>query len=98
MPGSDVVERDVAVMEATNLGVGRIYKAFLEIRRLLAGKKEIVLLVEDFALVQGVQRDLLDAITETSERGGRAGRRLDYYRAVLAAGQRGPDRVRPGRV
>jgi hypothetical protein len=61
---------DVAVMEATNLGVGRVSKAFLEIRRALAGKKEIVLLVEDFALVQGVQRDLLDAITETGERGG----------------------------
>jgi hypothetical protein len=33
--------------------------------------KEIVLLVEDFALIQGVQRDLLDAITETSQREGR---------------------------
>lgn len=61
---------DVAVMEATNLGVGRVSKAFLKIRRALAGKKEIVLLVEDFALVQGVQRDLLDAITETGEREG----------------------------
>lgn len=61
---------DVAVMEATNLGVGRVSKAFLQIRRALAGKKEIVLLVEDFALVQGVQRDLLDAVTETGEREG----------------------------
>ncbi|GAB3316331.1 hypothetical protein GCM10027451_32990 [Geodermatophilus aquaeductus] len=61
---------DVAVMQATSLGVGRVYDAFLEIRRALAGKKEIVLLVEDFALVQGVQRDLLDAITETGERAG----------------------------
>jgi hypothetical protein len=61
---------DVAVMQATSLGVGRVYDAFLEIRRALAGKKEIVLLVEDFALVQGVQRDLLDAITETGEREG----------------------------
>ncbi len=63
---------DVAVMEATNLGVGRVSKAFLEIRRALVGKKEIILLIEDFALVQGIQRDLLDAITETGERKGAA--------------------------
>ncbi|MGW3809336.1 protein DpdH [Micromonospora sp. NPDC005113] len=62
---------DVAVMEATNLGVGRVFKAFMEIRRALAGKKEIILLVEDFALVQGVQRDLIEAITETGEREGK---------------------------
>ncbi|WP_336031205.1 protein DpdH [Geodermatophilus sp. FMUSA9-8] len=61
---------DVAVMQATSLGVGRVYEAFLAIRRALAGNKEIILLVEDFALVQGVQRDLLDAITETGEREG----------------------------
>jgi hypothetical protein len=70
---ADLLQRylDVAVMQATNLGVGRVQQAFLQIRKALAGKKEIVLLVEDFALVQGVQRDLLDAILETSEREGR---------------------------
>lgn len=62
---------DVAVMEATNLGVGRLQQAFLEIRRALADHAEIVLLVEDFALIQGVQRDLLDAILETGQREGR---------------------------
>lgn len=63
---------DIAVMQAANLGVGRLQQAFLAIRRALAPKgEEIVLLIEDFALVQGIQRDLLDAILETSERGGR---------------------------
>lgn len=63
---------DVAVMQAANLGVGRLHEAFLAIRRALhAEGQEIVLLVEDFALVQGIQRDLLDAILETSEREGR---------------------------
>lgn len=64
---------DVAVMHAANLGVGRLHEAFLAIRRALhAEGQEIVLLVEDFALVQGIQRDLLDAILETGEREGRS--------------------------
>ena len=63
---------DVAVMQAADLGVGRLQQAFLAIRRALtADGEEIVLLVEDFALVQGIQRDLLDAILETSQRDGR---------------------------
>lgn len=63
---------DVAVMQAADLGVGRLQQAFLAIRRALAANgEEIVLLVEDFALVQGIQRDLLDAILETSQREGR---------------------------
>lgn len=63
---------DIAVMQAVNLGVGRLQQAFLAIRRALAAEgEEIVLLVEDFALVQGIQRDLLDAILETSVREGR---------------------------
>lgn len=63
---------DIAVMQAANLGVGRLHHAFLAIRRALAVEgQEIVLLVEDFALVQGIQRDLLDAILETGERDGR---------------------------
>ena len=63
---------DVAVMQAAYLGVGRVQEAFLEIRRALATSgDEIVLLVEDFALVQGIQRDLLEAIIETGVRDGR---------------------------
>lgn len=58
---------DVAVMRATELGVGQLQKAFLQIRRELAGRREIILLIEDFALIQGVQRDLLDAIVQAGE-------------------------------
>ena len=62
---------DVAVMNAMNLGVGRLQKAMLEIRREFARQgKEIVLLIEDFALIQGVQRDLLDAVIEAGVRDG----------------------------
>lgn len=62
---------DVAVMNAANIGVGRLQRAFLEIRKELSKqRREIVLLVEDFALIQGVQRDLLDAIIEAGVRDG----------------------------
>lgn len=54
---------DVAVMRAANLGVGSIQDAFMALREHLVGQ-EIVLLIEDFALIQGIRRDLLDAIIE----------------------------------
>lgn len=54
---------DLAVMRAANLGVGDIQRAFMKIREQLVGE-EIILLIEDFALIQGVRRDLLDAIVE----------------------------------
>lgn len=54
---------DVAVIRAASLNVGDLYQAFNTIRERLVGK-EIVLLVEDVALIQGVRRDLLDAIVQ----------------------------------
>lgn len=61
-----------SVQAASSLGGGRILDAMKKVREIYARQgKEIVLLVEDFALIQGVQRDLLDAITETSQREGR---------------------------
>ena len=60
---------DVAVMRAANLGVGSIQDAFMALREHLVGQ-EIVLLVEDFALIQGIRRDLLDAIIEVGTVGG----------------------------
>ncbi len=54
---------DVAVMKAASLAVGDIGKAFKKIREKLLGD-EIVLLIEDVALIQGVRRDLLDAVIE----------------------------------
>lgn len=54
---------DVAVTKAASLNVGDIGRAFQQIRKTLVGQ-EIVLLIEDVALIQGVRRDLLDAIVE----------------------------------
>ncbi len=62
---------DQAVLRLANLTGGKLQQAMLDIRRELHNKQEIVLLVEDFAVIQGVQRDLLDAITEVSVREGR---------------------------
>jgi hypothetical protein len=61
-----------AVRNAYQLGAGRLYAAMLQVRQEYARQgKEIILLVEDFALVQGVQRELLDAITEAAVREGK---------------------------
>lgn len=60
---------DVAVMRAANLGVGSIQDAFMALRAHLVGQ-EIVLLIEDFALIQGIRRDLLDAVIEVGTVGG----------------------------
>ncbi|MGW6472674.1 protein DpdH [Streptomyces nigra] len=63
---------DKAVQELSSLGGGRLLGAMKKVREIYARQgKEIVLLVEDFALIQGVQGDLLDAITETSQRDGK---------------------------
>jgi hypothetical protein len=62
-----------AVTNATNIGAGRLKNAMLQIRKeFLQQGKEIVLLIEDFAVIQGFQRDLLDAIIEVGERGGKS--------------------------
>ncbi|MFF9088213.1 protein DpdH [Streptomyces sp. NPDC014991] len=62
---------DRAVRELSSLGGGRLLGAMQKVREIYARQgKEIILLVEDFALIQGVQSDLLDAITETSQREG----------------------------
>ncbi|KAB2588166.1 protein DpdH [Streptomyces arboris] len=61
-----------SVQATSSLGGGRVLDAMKKVREIYARQgKEIVLLVEDFALIQGVQRDLLEAITETSQREGR---------------------------
>ena len=61
-----------AVAEATSVGMGRLQQAMLEVRREFAREdKEIVLLIEDFAVIQGFQGDLLEALIEVGEREGR---------------------------
>ncbi|KAB8170793.1 ATP-binding protein [Streptomyces sp. 3MP-14] len=60
-----------AVKRAFNLGAGRLLDAMREVREEYHRQgKEIVLLIEDFALIQGVQRDLLDAVVEAANREG----------------------------
>lgn len=57
---------DTAVTKAASLNVGDVSQAFKRIREKFVGQ-EIVLLIEDVALIQGVRRDLLDAIVEVGE-------------------------------
>lgn len=60
-----------AVRSASNLAAGRLLQAMLQVRQAYAEqKKEIILLVEDFALIQGVQAELLEALTESATREG----------------------------
>lgn len=63
----------LAIANATTIGAGRLHNAMLEVRREFARQgKEIVLLIEDFAVIQGFQRDLLDAVIEVGNRDGRS--------------------------
>ncbi|KUO22097.1 protein DpdH [Streptomyces dysideae] len=61
-----------AIKSAANLGAGRLLDAMTQVREEYHRQgKEIILLIEDFALIQGVQRDLLDAVVEAANREGR---------------------------
>ncbi|MFI6348002.1 protein DpdH [Streptomyces sp. NPDC050560] len=63
---------EAAIKSAANLGAGRLLEAMKQVREEYHRQgKEIVLLIEDFALIQGVQRDLLDAVVEAANREGR---------------------------
>lgn len=63
---------EAAIKSAANLGAGRLLDAMKQVREEYHRQgKEIVLLIEDFALIQGVQRDLLDAVVEAANREGR---------------------------
>lgn len=53
----------VAVTRAVGLSIGDVAQAFLQMRANLVDD-EIILLIEDVALIQGVRRDLLDAVVE----------------------------------
>ncbi|MEV4364411.1 protein DpdH [Nonomuraea sp. NPDC049625] len=65
------VHLEGAIREASNLGVGKLLDAMLQVRKTYArNKTEIILLIEDFALIQGVQGELLEALTESATREG----------------------------
>ncbi|MCC5479048.1 protein DpdH [Streptomyces barringtoniae] len=74
---------EAAVKRVASLGAGRLQDAMLQVRREYARKgKEIILLIEDFALIQGVQKDLLDAVIEAANRYG--GTTLAPIRTLMA--------------
>ncbi|MFC8044259.1 protein DpdH [Nocardia sp. NPDC057353] len=60
-----------AVKRVFNMGSGSLVSAMEEVRKEYARQgREIILLIEDFALIQGVQRELLDAMIEPARREG----------------------------
>ncbi|MFD8386984.1 protein DpdH [Streptomyces sp. NPDC059679] len=72
-----------AINRSFNLGAGRLLEAMTLVRREYQKQgKEIVLLIEDFALIQGVQKELLDALVEAARREGSA--RLAPIRTLMA--------------
>jgi len=61
-----------AVRKLFGMGGRTLYEVMLSVRReLLAQQTELVLLIEDFTILQGIQRELLDAITEAPVREGK---------------------------
>lgn len=72
-----------AVQAVFGMGNGQLQEAMLTIRKeYLRQGKEIVLLIEDFAVIQGVQRDLLDALIEPAFREGK--QQLAPVRTLMA--------------
>ncbi|WP_414939671.1 protein DpdH [Amycolatopsis sp. cmx-11-51] len=62
---------EAAVKRAFNMGSGSMMSAMEEVRREYVRQgREIILLVEDFALIQGMQRELLDVMIEPARREG----------------------------
>lgn len=60
-----------AVKRAFNMGSGSLVSAMEEVRKEYVRQgREIIVLVEDFALIQGMQRELLDAMIEPARREG----------------------------
>ncbi|MGW4200359.1 protein DpdH [Streptomyces sp. NPDC004726] len=72
-----------AINRSFNLGMGRLLEAMTLVREEYHEQgKEIILLIEDFALIQGVQKDLLDALVEAAHREGST--RLAPIRTLMA--------------
>ena len=74
---------ETAINRSFNLGMGRLLEAMTLVREEYHRQgKEIILLIEDFALIQGVQKDLLDAVVEAAHREGAT--RLAPIRTLMA--------------
>lgn len=60
-----------AIRKLFGMGGTRLFDVMLSVRQeLLTQGVELVLLIEDFTILQGIQRELLDAITEAPVRAG----------------------------
>src|SRR5258706_443318 len=60
-----------AIRKLFGMGGNRLSDVMLAVRRALLDQGvELVLLIEDFTILQGIQRELLDAITEAPMREG----------------------------
>ena len=60
-----------AIHQLFGVSERQLFDVMLQARRELLGRGvELVLFIEDFAILQGIQRDLLDAITEAPTRDG----------------------------
>ena len=55
-----------AIKEVFGIGSEDLRELFVELRRILRGRQDIMLLVEDFAMFQGLQAGLVDAISLAS--------------------------------
>jgi len=65
-------QRDAAIAEIFGVGRGQLREVMLKLRRLLHQQGiELILLIEDFTILQGLQGELLDAIIEAPLRDGR---------------------------
>ena len=70
--------RDLIGVDAQEMG-----RLFQRVRELLAGEgRELILLIEDFTVLQAIQRELLDALLIPARQGGRE--RFCPLRSVLA--------------
>jgi hypothetical protein len=75
--------RDAAIYPLLGLGPSRLAELFEELRReLLREGRELVLLIEDFAALAGIQKPLLDVVIREGVRDGR--RVLCTMRTALA--------------
>jgi hypothetical protein len=65
--------RDAAIYGLLEMGDNQLTEIFLAVRRqLLRDKRELVLLIEDFAALAGIQKALLDALMMEGIRDGKA--------------------------
>ncbi|PSN16987.1 hypothetical protein C7293_00210 [filamentous cyanobacterium CCT1] len=77
------IHLDEAIAKVLNLGREDLQRLMLDVRRALARKDvELILLIEDFAKLQGIDREVLEAVLARSQQG--QGEPLCAMRTALA--------------